>query len=50
MLCLSYFCLFLLFNKIRDKDRTGSSWKQRGEREREGAWNRGEWPKQCMYI
>jgi hypothetical protein len=27
-LCLSYYCLCLLFNKIGEKDRTGSAWKQ----------------------
>jgi hypothetical protein len=30
MLC-PYYCLFLLFNKIRDKGRTGSAWKRGGE-------------------
>jgi hypothetical protein len=30
MLCLSYYCLYLLYNKIRDKSRTGSAWKQGG--------------------
>jgi hypothetical protein len=29
MLCLSYYCLSLLFNKIRAKGRTGSAWKPR---------------------
>jgi hypothetical protein len=32
MLCLSCYFLFLLFNKIRDKGRTGSAWKRREER------------------
>jgi hypothetical protein len=27
MLCLSYYCLYSLFNKIRGKGRTGSAWK-----------------------
>jgi hypothetical protein len=28
MLCLSYYCLCFLFNKIREQeDRTGSAWK-----------------------
>jgi hypothetical protein len=31
MLCLSYYCLFLLFNGIGEKRRTGSAWKS-GER------------------
>jgi hypothetical protein len=30
MLCLSYYCLCLLFNKIGEKGRTGYTWKQRG--------------------
>jgi hypothetical protein len=29
-LYLSYYCLCLLFNKIKEEDRTGSAWK-RGE-------------------
>jgi hypothetical protein len=37
MLCLSYSCLCLLFNKIEEEVRTGSAWKQVGWREREGA-------------
>jgi hypothetical protein len=45
-LCLSYYCLCLLFNKIREKGRTGSAWKQgyRGKRERVGG-REEEWPK-----
>jgi hypothetical protein len=35
MVHLSYYCLCLLFNKIGEKGRTGSSWK-RGEWEEEG--------------
>jgi hypothetical protein len=27
-LCLSYYCLYFLFNKIRDKGRTDSAWKR----------------------
>jgi hypothetical protein len=27
MLCLSYYCLCLLFNKIGEEGRTGSVWK-----------------------
>jgi hypothetical protein len=50
-LCLSYYCLCLLFNKIGEEARTGSAWKcgdwwgegrVRGQREK--------WPKQCMHI
>jgi hypothetical protein len=36
-LCLSYYCLCLLFNKIGEEGRTGSAWKQ-------GKWKGGrEW-------
>jgi hypothetical protein len=38
MLCLSYYCLCLLFNKIRDKSRTGPAWKRGGVGER-GKWH-----------
>jgi hypothetical protein len=37
MLCPSY-CLYSLFNKIKDKDRMVSAWKARGWGEREGMW------------
>jgi hypothetical protein len=40
-LCLSYYCLCLLFNKIGEKGRTGSAWEQGGCGEREGARGRG---------
>jgi hypothetical protein len=30
MLCFSYYCLCLLFNKIGKKGGTGSAWKQGG--------------------
>jgi hypothetical protein len=30
MLCLSYYLLCLIFNKIREEGRTGSAWKQGG--------------------
>jgi hypothetical protein len=30
MLCLSYYCLCLLFNKIEEEGRTGSAWKRVG--------------------
>jgi hypothetical protein len=29
-LCLSYYCLCLLFSKIRNKGKTGSAWKRGG--------------------
>jgi hypothetical protein len=34
MLCLPYYWLCFLFNKIRDKGRTDSAWKQREVRGR----------------
>jgi hypothetical protein len=37
MLCPSYYCLYSLFNKIRDKGKTVSAWKQGGRGKREGA-------------
>jgi hypothetical protein len=51
-LCLSYYCLCLLFSKIGEEGRTDSAWKRGGSREKEGVGGgRGErWPKQCMYI
>jgi hypothetical protein len=35
MLCLSYYYLYSLFNKIRDKGRTVSAWKRRVRGKRE---------------
>jgi hypothetical protein len=35
MFCFSYYCLYSVFNKIRDKGRTVSAWK-REVREGEG--------------
>jgi hypothetical protein len=35
MLCLSYYCLYSFFNKIRDKGRIVSAWKREGREERE---------------
>jgi hypothetical protein len=35
MLCLSYYCLYSVFNKIRDKGRTVSAWNW-------GGWKGGE--------
>jgi hypothetical protein len=40
MLCLPYYCLFLLFNGTGEKHRTGSAWKE--GRERVGAGDRGK--------
>jgi hypothetical protein len=42
MLCLSYYFLCFLFNKIGEEGRTGSDWKQEGWREREGVGCTGE--------
>jgi hypothetical protein len=39
MLCPSYYCLCLLFNKIGEKGKTGSAWKQGGVEGR-GRWLR----------
>jgi hypothetical protein len=36
MLCLSYYCLFLLFNGTGEKHRTGSAWKGGGGAEKVG--------------
>jgi hypothetical protein len=39
MLCLSYYCLYLLFNKIGEKGSTDSAWKGGG---RGRGWGQGE--------
>jgi hypothetical protein len=50
-LCLTYYHLHLLFNKIEKEDRIGSAWKRGEWGEREGVEGREEiWPKQCMHI
>jgi hypothetical protein len=36
MLCLSYYCLCLLFNKIGEEGRAGSAWKRGGVDEGRG--------------
>jgi hypothetical protein len=43
-LCPSYYCLYSLFNKIRDKSKTVSAWKRggRGGEERGGWKERGQ--------
>jgi hypothetical protein len=41
MLCLSYYCLCCLFNKIGKKGRIGSAWKQEGWEGREGLGSGG---------
>jgi hypothetical protein len=50
ILCLSYYCLYLLFNKIGEEDRTGSAWKRGGSEKREREGHGKRWPKQCMHI
>jgi hypothetical protein len=51
MLCLSYYCLCLLLNKIGEKGRTVSAWKWGGRGGGGGGGARGEkWSKQCMHI
>jgi hypothetical protein len=52
MLCLSYYCLCLLFNTIGEKGRTGSVWKRGGwgQRGREyWAGGRNDPPYVCTY-
>jgi hypothetical protein len=40
-LCLSYYCLCLLFNKIGEEGRIGSAWKQGGVEGTRKGWGRG---------
>jgi hypothetical protein len=49
MLCLSCYCLFLLFNGTGEKHRTGSAWKRGGGGERMGVEQKGEMT-QIMYA
>jgi hypothetical protein len=42
MLHPSYYCLYSLFKKIRDKARTVSAWKRGGREEREGGGRKGK--------
>jgi hypothetical protein len=49
MLCLSYYCLCLLFNKIGEKGRTGCAWKQGRWGEREGMRGRNDPNNVCTY-
>jgi hypothetical protein len=49
MLCLSYYCLFLLFNGTGEKHRTGSAWKWGGEGGGGGGGKVGEMT-QTMYT
>jgi hypothetical protein len=50
MLCLSYYCLYSLFNKIRDKDRTDSAWKRGGMGGERWGGGQGEEVAQTMYA
>jgi hypothetical protein len=49
-LCLSYYCLCLLFNKIRDIGRTGSAWKWEECRGEGRGWGKGKEMTQEMYT
>jgi hypothetical protein len=49
MLCLSYYCLCLLFNKIGEEGRTGSAWKRGGKREGVEAGGRNDPNNVCTY-
>jgi hypothetical protein len=42
MLCLSYYCLFLLFNGTGEKHRIGSAWKGGGKGRESGGGDRRE--------
>jgi hypothetical protein len=48
-LCLSYHCFSLLFNKIGEKGRTGSTWKQGGWRQGHSGWGRTDPNNVCTY-
>jgi hypothetical protein len=50
MLCLYYYCLCLLFNKIGEKGKIGSVWKQGRWEEKEGAGGQGREMTQTMYV
>jgi hypothetical protein len=51
MLCLSYYRLCRLFNKIGEEGRTDFAWKRAGCGEREEVAGRGEiWPKQYTHM
>jgi hypothetical protein len=52
ILCLSCYCLCILFNTIGEEGKTGSSWKREGMRGEGGCRGGGggreeKWPKQC---
>jgi hypothetical protein len=48
-LCLSYYCLCLLFNKI-EEERTGSAWKRGGLGDKKEAGEQGGEMAQAMYA
>jgi hypothetical protein len=49
-LCLSYYCLCHLFNKVGEEGRTGSAWKPDGWREKGGRGGQREEIAQTMYA
>jgi hypothetical protein len=50
MLCLSYYCLCFLFNKIGEEGRTGSAWKGGVLGGEGGGWEQGGEMTQTMYT
>jgi hypothetical protein len=50
MVCLSDYCLCLLFNKIEEKGRAGSAWKRGGGGGRGTGWGAGGEMTQTMYV
>jgi hypothetical protein len=50
MLCLSYYCLFLLFNGTGEKHRIGSAWKGEGWGRKEGVGQEGEMIQTMMHM
>jgi hypothetical protein len=49
MLCLSYYLLCFLFNKIGEEGKIDSSWR-REEVGKGGKGGEERWPKQCIHI
>jgi hypothetical protein len=51
MLCLSYYLLCVLFNKMEKRAEQVLPGSEGGGEEKEGTGGRGErWPKKCMHI
>jgi hypothetical protein len=50
ILCLSYYCLCLLFNKIGEKGRTGTAWRQEELGRRRKEWGKEGEMAQTMYA